>query len=390
MELIPERLKAIPFGSRLRRSTVFPWRDDATYQLLTDPDNFLPAMLGAIRTAQKYILLEMYLVQSGEVTTRFIDALLEAAARGISVYIIWDDFGSRELDRADRERLGHGLIQLAIYNPFQFLQPRRYIFRDHRKLLLVDGRVAYTGGVGLSDEINTSSASRPGWHDIVLESTGKVVLDSQRLFAMYWEHMKSVTLDLPEQEAPLLQGSAGRLVYSQPMRINAINAHLRQQVARAENRVWLATAYFLPPSRLRRALRRAARNGVDVRILLPGPISDAPLVRFASQRFYMRLLKAGIRIYEYQPKFMHAKVALVDDWVSLGSSNFDRWSLLRNLEANQEIISAEFAAQVEVFFNGNFPASREIYLDKWRSRSWRQRWREQVWGRVEAWLDRER
>jgi phosphatidylserine/phosphatidylglycerophosphate/cardiolipin synthase-like enzyme len=104
----------------------------------------------------------------------------------------------------------------------------------------------------------------------------------------------------------------------------------------------------------------------------------------------MRLLKAGIRIYEYQPKFMHAKVALVDDWVSLGSSNFDRWSLLRNLEANQEIISAEFAAQVEVFFNGNFPASREIYLDKWRSRSWRQRWREQVWGRVEAWLDRER
>jgi len=388
--LISERVKAKPREARLRRSTVFPWRDDAVYRLLTDPENFLPAMLGAIRAAQKYILLEMYLVESGAVMARFVDALLDAAANGISIYIIWDDFGARELERADRDRLTHPLIQIAVYNPFRFLQPRRYIFRDHRKLLLVDGRVSYTGGVGLSDEMNTSTPARLGWHDIVLESTGKVVLDWQQLFTMQWEHIKSVSLSFPEHRIKVTNRSAGRLVYSQPMRINAINAHLRQRVTRAENRVWLATAYFLPPWRLRRALRGAARDGVDVRILLPGPIIDAPLVRFASQRFYMRLLKAGIRIYEYQPKFMHAKVGLVDNWVSLGSSNFDRWSLLRNLEANQEIINAEFAANLTLVFTENFSESHEICLDEWLSRSWRQRWREQIWGRVEAWLDRER
>jgi phosphatidylserine/phosphatidylglycerophosphate/cardiolipin synthase-like enzyme len=127
---------------------------------------------------------------------------------------------------------------------------------------------------------------------------------------------------------------------------------------------------------------------VDVRLLLPGPITDNPAVRYASQRFYLNLLKAGIRIYEYQPAFMHAKTTLVDDWASVGSSNFDRWSMARNLEANQEISDSKFSAALEKMFQQDFLQAEEITIDKWVQRPARQRWREYIWGMIEAWFDK--
>jgi phosphatidylserine/phosphatidylglycerophosphate/cardiolipin synthase-like enzyme len=150
--------------------------------------------------------------------------------------------------------------------------------------------------------------------------------------------------------------------------------------------VWLATAYFIPSTKLRRALRRAASRGVDVRLLLPGPITDHPAVRYASRRFYARLLRYGVRIFEYQGRFMHTKVALADDWTTIGSSNVDRWNLRWNLEANQEIEDRGFAAQTLAMLQEDFTHCEEILYREWHRRSRLQRLREWLWGKVDRWL----
>ena len=154
----------------------------------------------------------------------------------------------------------------------------------------------------------------------------------------------------------------------------------------ARHRVWLATAYFVPSRKIRRELRKAAFRGVDTRLLLPGPITDHPAVRFASRRFYARLLRYGVRIYEYSGGFMHAKVALVDNWCSIGSSNLDRWNLRWNLEANQEVDDGVFAEEVADMLNADFRHSSEIDYRLWRQRSGVQRIKEWVWGKMDIFL----
>ena len=147
-------------------------------------------------------------------------------------------------------------------------------------------------------------------------------------------------------------------------------------------------AYFVPSWKLRRALRRAARQGADVRLLLPGPETDHPAVRIAGQRYYTSLLKSDIRIFEYQPRVLHSKALICDQWVSIGSSNFDRWNLRWNLEANQAVDDEQFAEEVARMFVDDFADSAEIKLESWRRRPGYRKWRERFWGRVDLWLHR--
>ena len=377
--------------------SVYPWRDDTYCKLLVNSAVFLPAMLESIQMARQYILLEMYLVESGAVTTQLIDALLEAADRNVTIRIVFDDFGTRELNTVDRARLVHPAIEIVFYHPLRFTRLHQYLFRDHRKLLLVDGMVGFTGGVGFSDGTPTKSGTRSAWHDIVVQFKGRVVGDWQDLFITQWQRITHIELALPPYppksiisatQVNATHASTTRLVSSQPARANPIYGHLRQHATLANQRLWIATAYFLPSWRLRRTIHQAAKRGVDVRLLLPGPITDNPAVRYASQRFYMGLLKAGIRIYEYQPAFMHAKTTLVDNWASVGSSNFDRWSMSRNLEANLEISDEGFATEFKRIFRQDFLQAEEITLDIWAQRPASQRWREKIWGMLEAWLNR--
>jgi phosphatidylserine/phosphatidylglycerophosphate/cardiolipin synthase-like enzyme len=371
-----------------RVSSVYPWRKDARCTLLVDPDTFIPALLHAISEAHNYILLEMYLVESGTTTTAFIDALVQAAEHGVSIYIIFDSFGARQLSNADRARLQHPGIEVTFYHPVRLWALRYLLVRDHRKLLLVDGRIGLTGGMGFSDGIDTGGEQLTPWHDTVVKFKGSVVADWQTMFILNWQNITSIELNLHTPNTrPNGQGRA-RLVSSQPARLNPIYGHLRQHAGLASERLWIATAYFLPSWRLRRAIRAAASRGVDVRLLLPGKITDNPAVRYASQRFYTGLLNAGARIYEYQPTFQHAKVCLVDDWISIGSSNFDRWSMARNLEANLEVIQQDFANNIAAMFKRDFADSTELSLDSWTERSRVQRWRERLWGAVETWLNK--
>ncbi len=365
--------------------SVYPWRRDSDCSLLVGPGTFIPELLKAIDAARHYILLEMYLVEPGITTTAIIDALLEAAARNVRIYIVFDGVGSRLLGHADRNRLQHPQIELTYFHPMRSL--RYLLARDHRKLLLVDGRVGFTGGMGLVDGIKSGGKLIP-WHDAVVRFAGSVVADWQAMFIAHWHDITHVELHLAAPKPQPAGNGNVRLVASQPARLNPIYGHLRQRVALASRRVWIATAYFLPSWRLRRALQAAEQRGVDVRLLLPGPITDHPAVRYASQRFYAALLKGGAQIYEYQPTFQHAKVTLVDDWVSMGSSNFDRWSMARNLEVNMEIEQPDFAGDVAAMFEQDFANSVEITTANWEQRSAWQRWQERTWGVVESWLDR--
>ena len=365
----------------------FPWREGNRFELLVDGERFFPAMLHAIRLAEQHILLEIYLFESGDVAERFIDALLVAAGRGVAVYLLLDDFGARKLSTRDRQRLRNGGIRLSFYNPLRYGALRRNLFRDHRKLLVVDGRIAFTGGAGITDSFDTRG--RPyGWHEVMLRIAGPCVADWQQLFEQTWNNWVSPPLALPSPPITDYSGSCpGRVVLNAPSRME-IKRTLVKHIRNAEQRVWLATAYFIPSWKIRRLLRRAAHHGVDVRLLLPGPYTDHPAVRHAGRRFYSGLLRNGVRIYEYQPRFLHAKMLLCDDWLSVGSSNIDRWNLRWNLEANMEIIDADFSRNVEAMLVNDFAQSIEYTVKTWKQRSLWEKLREHFWKYIGLILNR--
>ncbi len=363
----------------------FPRREGNRFRLLVDGSEFFPEMLGSIAAARRYILLEIYLFESGRIADHFIDALLAAAVRGVRVCLLLDDFGSFLLRRGDRQRLTAGGVELIFYNPLRLGRWLANLARTHRKLLVVDGTVAFTGGAGISDQFDP--AARPGqyWHETMLEIRGPCVRDWQELFREDWEGKASAPrLDLPEAPlVPLPGGAPGRVVvHARALARSGIIRAFIRRIRRAENRVWLATAYFIPSWKLRRALRRAARADVDVRLLLPGPRTDHPAIRTIGRRYYEKMLRDGVRIYEYQPRFLHAKVLLGDNWLSIGSSNLDRWNHRWNLEANQEVEDPAITARVHELFAFDFAASREVYYAEWLRRAWYGRLAERFWGWV--------
>ena len=368
-------------------TTGWPWRTGNSFQLLDGGGEFFPAMLAAIDAARASLLLEMYLVHSGLVATRFIDALTAAARRGVRVCVVFDAFGSLGLARADRRRLAEAGVELRFFNP---LEPRKRLgnlLRDHRKLLITDGRMAFVGGTGLTDEF-APTAARPGWRDLMVRIEGPVVADWQRAFARTWRRC-GAALDLPAPPpSPPRAGAAGRLSLSEARQRSVLANGVLRRLDSSIQRAWIMSAYFVPARRFRAALGRAARRGVDVRLLAPGARTDHPWVRYASRRFYAPMLRSGVTIYEYQPAMLHGKVILCDDWVSLGSSNLDRWSLRWNLEANQEVADSRFSDTVAALFERDFAVSRRISRRYWRERARLDRLRENIAGAIDRYIDR--
>lgn len=318
------------------------------FALISDGREFFARMLAAIEASQHYILLEFYLVESGAVADWFIAALASAAARGVHVRALFDGFGARGLAAADRARLRDAGIVLALYNQPRWANFTSMFLRDHRKLLIVDGSVGFTGGAGLTDEFSPDARPDSYWWDCMVEMRGPVLNDWHLLFASTWRRCLHSRLDIAAHRSePLHPGEPGRVVASAGLGRKDLVRSVVRRIRTADRRVWLATAYFWPSIRLRRALRRAARRGIDVRLVLTGPHTDTPIVRSVGRLFYARLLANRVVIYEYQQRFLHGKLILCDDWSSIGSSNLDRWGALWNLEANQEVKSPGFASQVE-------------------------------------------
>ncbi|MCE8020314.1 phosphatidylserine/phosphatidylglycerophosphate/cardiolipin synthase family protein [Halomonas sp. MCCC 1A11036] len=367
------------------------WRDGNRFELLAEASCFLPVMSAAIKEARHSILIELYLMQSGRLATALIDALCRAAGRGVTVALMLDAYGAMGLGSEDRRRLEEAGVALRLFNPLGLRSLTRNLTRDHRKLMVIDGRIAFTGGFGVVDEFLDA------WYEVAVCIEGPVVADWVWLFSRLWDSpltrgtgaaalVRHLRLERNPQENG--RGMRGRVVWGQGYRYQAIRHSLYGRVSSAQRRIWLCTPYFVPTFSLRMRLARAARRGVDVRLLLPGHDHDHPWVRYAGQRFYRRLLRAGVRIFEFQPAFIHAKFSLVDQWSSLGSCNFDHWSLHWNLEANQEVDDVRFANEVAALFERNFAASREITHQAWVQRPRWQRFKEWLFGSFDAWLTR--
>lgn len=344
-------------------------------------------MLAAIDGARIAVLLEMYLVRSGRITAAFIESLAGAAQRGVRVCVLFDGFGALRLARIDRRRLLAAGVELRFFNPLRLRNRLHNLLRDHRKILVTDGRTAFVGGAGLTDDF--AGAAGSSWCEVMVEIEGPVVADWQAAFARTWRRCGGeLALPAATTAAPGVPGAAARVSLSEARHRSILANGVIRRIDAAASRAWIMSAYFVPSRRFRKALRRAARRGVDVRLLLPGARTDHPWVRYAARRFYGRMLRNGVQIYEYQPQMLHAKVILCDDWVSVGSSNLDRWSLRWNLEANQEVADTAFADSVAQLFRDDCRRSLPISRRHWHRRAWFDRLRESIAGALDRHLDR--
>lgn len=370
-------------------STDWPWREGNRFELLEAADQYFERMIQAIDDARSYVLLEMYLVVSGVLAGRFVEAFVRAAHRGVAVRIQLDGFGSLGLVQADRQRLTAAGVDLRFYNSVSLRKRLRNFLRDHRKLMLVDGQVAYVGGVGLTDEFGVTGPRGWPWRDLVVEIRGPVVSDWQQAFAQSWQRSGGeLPMPLPPLDALPGECARARVALSEAWYRSDLANAVARRIGSSTQRAWIMSAYFVPSRRFRKALRRAARRGVDVRLVVPGPLTDHPWVRHAARRFYGKLLRSGVRIFEYQQRVLHAKMTICDDWVSVGSSNLDRYSFKWNLEANQEVDNRAFADTAAAVFAHDCGQSLELDRRHWPQRAWLDRLQERLAGSLDRWLDR--
>lgn len=375
-------------SSLMLAGEVFPWREDNKFQLLVDGPQFFPRLLQCIDAAERRVDVELYLVEDGQCAERLVDALVAAAVRGVRVRCLFDGFGCLKLGQKTRQRLIDGNVELRLYNPLNLRLKFRNLHRDHRKLILIDDTCCFVGGTGVTDEFWNPEKPDEHWHEVMVEISGPLMNDWRRLFDAQWAlclKKRIWQFPLPQRlpkipETPELGNGMGRVAYSAARQHRDILHSLIRNLQRAHTRIWLATPYFLPTGRVRRELLRAVRRGVEVRLLLTSRNTDHPPIRYAGQRYYPRLLRAGVRIHEYQPHFLHLKMVLIDDWVSIGSCNFDHWNLRWNLEANLEAVDACLSASVAESFEQDFSRSKEIDLRIWNARPLRMRIHQRLWG----------
>ncbi|HEX8596053.1 MAG TPA: phosphatidylserine/phosphatidylglycerophosphate/cardiolipin synthase family protein [Pseudomonas sp.] len=371
---------------------IFPWRKDNQFKLLIDGPAFFPRMIAAIDGAQQQVELELYLVEAGACAEAVVRALVDAAQRGVIVRCLFDDFGAQAFTLKLRKRLTDAGVILRFYNRIHWRRGVRNLYRDHRKLLLVDKALAVVGGTGVTDEFWDPTADVSEWHEVMVEISGPLVIDWQALFDRQFHANPRRTAWRPAEnfglprlpQVPVSGDALGRVAYADARQHRDILQSLVRALNSGHKRIWLATPYFLPTWKIRRSLRKAAERGIDVRLLLTGPRTDHPSVRYAGHRYYPRLLRAGVKIFEYQPCFLHLKMVLIDDWVSIGSCNFDHWNLHFNLEANLEALDCGLTADVVASFEKDFAVSTQITLDDWKSRPLWSRIKQRIWG----WVDR--
>ena len=366
-----------------KKTYQYPWRYDNNFQLLVDGTDYFSSMLEEIKKAKNQILFETYLFESGKTADIFIKELCAAKKRGVEVFILLDEYGTKGLTDKDKEKLTNVDIELLLYNPASFFHFSRSLKRDHRKLLAVDNHIAFIGGAGITDEF-TPKVTNSYWHDVMLKAEGDIVFDLIHSFNKIWKKYKTSlkTQNKRQKETANKNTNKSRVLISAGAEKNEIIRALITHIRNSKKHVWLTSPYFLSSWKIRRALRYAAKKGVDVRLIFPGPHSDHKWVTYGMQRYYQRLLKANVAVYEYQPRFTHAKIILCDNWFTIGSSNLDRWNQFLNLDANIEIYDEQSHQQIVDFFKKDFSKSRLIILNKWNTRSFIQHIKEWISGVV--------
>jgi cardiolipin synthase A/B len=339
---------------------------------LLNGDQAFPAMLEAIRSAQRSINFEGYIFWPGEMATAFVDAFSERARAGIPTHVVLDWVGSKKMDRKQLKQMEQAGVKIAWYHPIRWYTLDRLNKRTHRKILVVDGRVGFEGGLGIADPYSGHAQDKDHWRDAQFRIEGPVVAQMQSDFLDNWIKTGGPLLDGPEyfpsldsvgsQSAQAFRSSPGEGVES--LRLLFLLA-----IASANHKILIANPYFVPNTLAVDMLVAARRRGVDVEIIVPGPILDAQVVRRASRSKWGPLLEAGVKIYEYQPTFYHTKVMVVDDcWVSVGSANFDNRSFRLNDEANINVFDQGFAREQASVFAEDRARSKAITFEQWRKR----------------------
>jgi len=362
----------VAFLQTMHALTGAPLSEGNRVDVLCNGVQIFPSMLAAIRIAKKTINLEFYIYWDGEIGRTFAEALAERARAGVEVKIILDAVGSATMSGQMIDFLTRNGVDLEWYHPLRWYTLSRFNHRTHRKLLIVDGRVGFSGGVGIADNWLGDADSRDHWRETVVRVEGPVVTQMQFAFMDNWVKSRGELLTgldyFPEVERAGNQVT--QVIKSSPSEgSSTVKLLYIISIVSATKSIYISNAYFVPDRDTIRALEGAVRRGVDVRVVVPGDKTDVPIVRQASRVHYEWLLRRGIRIFEYQPTMMHAKTMTVDGlWSTVGSSNFDDRSFRLNDEVNVNIYDTGTAKRMEDIFFEDLARSREITLRKWFKR----------------------
>ncbi|HTH67785.1 MAG TPA: phospholipase D-like domain-containing protein [Rhodanobacter sp.] len=344
---------------------------------LQNGDEIFPAMLQAIRGAQRSITFETYIYWSGEIGQQFADALKERRQAGVAVHVMLDWAGSAKMDARLLDELVDAGVELERYHPLRWYSIARLNNRTHRKLLVVDGRIGFTGGVGIADQWRGHAQDPDHWRDIHFRVEGPVVAQLQAGFMDNWIKTTGRVLHSALYYPALEKAGDTRmhLFVSSPASGSAsMRLMYLLAVAAATRSIDLQAAYFIPDRLVAEALIDARERGVRVRLLVPGRYIDSALVRMASRRRWGPLLAAGVEIHEYRPTMMHNKMLILDgELVSVGSTNFDMRSFDLNDEASLNIYSREFGRQMTTMMDADLQHARPYTLAMWQQRPWRQK-----------------
>jgi cardiolipin synthase len=340
---------------------------------LINGDQIFPEMLKVVRSAEKSICLETYIYWSGEVGREFADALAERARAGVKVHVIIDWVGSRKIDGSLLNFMAQAGVEVERYNPLVWYAPTRINHRDHRKLLVVDGRIGFTGGAGIADIWKGNAESPERWRDSMFKLEGPAVSQMQAAFMDNWTKTAARVLDGDDYFPALAPaGDQFAQVFKSSPREGTEDVRLMYllSIAAARRSIRLSAAYYVPDRLTTQEFLEAIRRGVKVEIILPGAETDSPIVKHASRGKWGPLLKAGVKIYEYQPTMYHMKMMIVDDvWVSVGSANFGNRSFRLNDEANLNVFSPAFAAEQSRVFEEDKARCAEVTYAEWKRRS---------------------
>jgi cardiolipin synthase len=353
------------------------------YQVLVNGVQIFPAMLEAIRQARRRINFETYIYDSGEVAQEFTSALADAASRGVEVRLIVDAVGASAMEQEHVDRLQRSGVQIGTFNAVRWYSLEEINYRTHRKILVVDGDVAFTGGAGVADHWRGNADTPEHWRDTQLRVTGPAVTMLEAGFYENWAetgHTSDARIDLrpppPETRARSI------VAWSSPSGgSNRVKLLYLLSIAGARRTIDLQSPYVVLDESTRWSLLEARRRGVRVRLLVEGDLTDAKPVKYASRADYDGLLAAGIEIHEFRPTMMHVKALVVDaTWSIVGSTNFDNRSLELNDEINVAVADRSLAARLSEDFEADLRRSQRLVLTTWRQRSTTDKARERFWG----------
>lgn len=361
------------------------------FEVLTNGVEIMPAMLEAIRAARERIVFETYVFTDGEYGRQFSAALADAARRGVMVNLLLDAIGAKGIGDANERLMRESGVSIAWFNPIRLSQLQEINGRTHRKILVVDGKVGFTGGVGVADYWAGDADSKDSWRDTHFRIEGPPLRYLEACFYENWIESAGVVMPIleePQEALPnAVEGDDTTAPVSIPVWSSPVGGHngvkklYLLSIAAAERTLDIQTPYLVPDESTSWVLADAAARGVRIRLLVEGDQTDAKAVKYAGRNAYEPLLQAGVEIYEYQPTMMHTKAMIVDGaWSVIGSSNFDNRSFELNDENNIGVADPVFAARLTADFEQDLARTTRITLDAWRERPFLDRIRQRFWG----------